>query len=72
LQIGELVVNLTENFRKEHPAMSWRQIKAMRNIVAHNYGSVDPETTREIITDDIPGLKKYCCSVLGVSSEEGA
>ncbi len=70
LQIGELVGNLTEDFRKEHPAVPWRQIKAMRNIVAHNYGSVDPETTWEIITGDIPGLKKYCLSALGVSSEE--
>jgi len=70
LQIGELVGNLTESFREEYPAVPWRQIKAMRNIVAHNYGSVDPETTWEIITGDIPVLKNYCCSILGVSSGE--
>lgn len=64
LQIGELVGKLTEEFRQQHPAVPWRQIKAMRNIVAHSYGSVDPETTWEIITDDIPELKKYCCSIL--------
>ena len=64
LQIGELVGKLTEEFRQQHPAVPWRQIKAMRNIVAHSYGSVDPETTWEIITDDIPVLKKYCCSIL--------
>ena len=40
------------------------QIKAMRNIVAHSYGTVDPETTWEIITDDIPTLKKYCESII--------
>ena len=64
LQIGELVGKLTEEFRQQHPAVPWRQIKAMRNIVAHSYGSVDPETTWEIITDDIPVLKRYCCSIL--------
>nr|WP_325239241.1 HepT-like ribonuclease domain-containing protein [uncultured Oscillibacter sp.] len=32
-------------------------MKAMRNIVAHSYGTVDPETTWEIICDDIPRLK---------------
>ena len=42
----------------------WRQIKAMRNIVAHSYGTVDPETTWEIITDDIPALKKYCEAII--------
>lgn len=64
LQIGELVGKLTEEFRTQHPAIPWRQIKAMRNIVAHNYGTVDPETTWEIITEDIPELKKYCQAIL--------
>ena len=64
LQIGELVGKLTDDFRGQHPAVPWRQIKAMRNIVAHSYGSVDPETTWEIITRDIPDLKRYCQVIL--------
>ena len=69
LHIGELVGKLTEEFRQQHPAVPWRQIKAMRNIVAHSYGSVDPETTWEIITGDIPVLKKYCYSILYAPDE---
>lgn len=64
LQIGELVGKLTDSFRAQHPAVPWRQIKAMRNIVAHSYGTVDSQITWEIITDDIPKLKEYCCKVL--------
>ena len=64
LQIGELVGKLTDDFKEQHPAIPWRQIKAMRNIVAHSYGTVDPETTWEIITDDIPVLKKYCETII--------
>ena len=64
LQIGELVGKLTDDFREQHPAVPWRQIKAMRNIVAHSYGSVDPETNWEIITSDIPDLKRYCQVIL--------
>ena len=64
LQIGELVGKLTDDFREQHPAVPWRQIKAMRNIVAHSYGSVAPETTWEIITSDIPDLKRYCQVIL--------
>ena len=60
LQIGELVGKLTEEFRETHAAIPWRKIKAMRNIVAHSYGSVDSEVTWEIIKDDIPELKNYC------------
>jgi uncharacterized protein with HEPN domain len=64
LQIGELVGKLTDDFRAQHAAIPWRQIKAMRNIVAHSYGSVDPETTWEIITSDIPELARYCQVIL--------
>lgn len=64
LQIGELVGNLSENFRIQHPAVPWRQIKAMRNIVAHRYGTIDPDTTWEIMTEDIPALKQFCQSML--------
>lgn len=67
LQIGELVGKLSEEFRANHPSIPWRQIKAMRNIVAHNYGTVDPETTWEIIQDDIPDLKVYCQKVVSNS-----
>ena len=55
---------LTDEFREQHPAVPWRQIKAMRNIVAHSYGTVDPEITWEIITDEIPRLKAYCEQII--------
>ena len=70
LQIGELVGKLTESFRTQNPAIPWRQIKAMRNIVAYCYGTVDPETTWEIICTDIPRLRIYCLSILTDSSAE--
>ena len=60
LQIGELAGKLTDEFRAEHPGAPWRQIRGMRNIVAHSYGTVDPEVTWEILTEDIPKLKTYC------------
>ena len=66
LQIGELVGKLTDSFRAQNSAIPWRQIKAMRNIVAHSYGTIDPET----ICTDIPKLKKYCLSILTSNSAE--
>ena len=64
LQIGELVGRLSEEFRSSHPDIPWRQIKAMRNIVAHSYGSINAEVTWEIITADIPVLEQYCRQIL--------
>ena len=64
LQIGELVSNLSDAFRQEHPAIPWRQIKLMRNIVAHRYGTVDHAITWDVVEHDIPLLKSYCEGLL--------
>ena len=60
LQIGELVFNLTNEFKEANSSVPWRQIRSMRNIVAHHYGEIDSETLWDVIVDDIPVLKKYC------------
>lgn len=64
LQIGELVGKLTDEFRAANPGVPWRQIRAMRNIVAPQYGTVDAETTWEVITEDIPDLRQYCQAII--------
>ena len=64
LQIGELVGNLSEGFRASHPGIPWREIKLMRNIVAHRYGTVDHSITWEVVENDIPALKEYCCRII--------
>ena len=64
LQIGELGGHLSEKFKSVHQSVPWRPIKSLRNIIAHNYGSIDAETTWEIIKDDIPDLKRFCMDIL--------
>jgi uncharacterized protein with HEPN domain len=64
LQIGELVGILSDDFKAAHPEMPWREIKLMRNIVAHRYGTVDHSITWDVVTDDIPDLKAFCVSAL--------
>lgn len=64
LQIGELSGILTDEFKEKYNEMPWRQIKALRNIVAHRYGSIDPEVLWEIINHDIPDLEEYCNRVI--------
>jgi uncharacterized protein with HEPN domain len=64
LQIGELVANLSDDFKERHPTIPWRQIKLMRNVVAHRYGSVDYTVVWDVVEHDIPTLRAYCQSVL--------
>lgn len=64
LQIGELSVSLTPEFKEETKEIPWRDIKDMRNVVAHGYGSLDADTTWRTIKEDIPELKKFCLEKL--------
>ena len=64
LQIGELTTQFTEDFKRAYNKVPWNQIKALRNIVAHNYGHIDKETLWETLIHDIPELSDYCKQIL--------
>ena len=42
-------------------------MKAMRNIVVHDYGSVDMEIVWEVMMTDIPKLIRFCDEQLAES-----
>ena len=69
LQIGELAGKLSDGFRTAHPGIPWREIKLMRNIVAHRYGTVDHTITWDVVENDIPALKEYCSKVMNEAAE---
>lgn len=64
LQIGELSGQLTDDFKAAHGEIPWREIKVMRNVVAHRYGTIDTQVLFETVQSDIPVLWKYCEAVL--------
>lgn len=69
LQISELAGHLSEAFRIGHPQMPWSEIRAMRNVVAHAYGSISVQTTWETIEQDIPALRSFCVGILETKDE---
>lgn len=60
LQIGELVNHLSDDFKSNHSEIPWRQIKGMRNYVAHEYGSIDLDIVWQASTVSIQSLKSFC------------
>lgn len=64
LQIGELTTHLTAEFKQQYTEIQWNQIKALRNVVAHDYGKIDTEILWETLQEDIPVLKEYCKTIL--------
>jgi len=62
--IGETVKNLPEFFIKQHPAIPWKKMAGMRNILIHEYFEVDIDLVWKIAKKDIPKLKKQIISLL--------
>jgi uncharacterized protein with HEPN domain len=64
--VGEAARNLPEDFRLEHPQVSWSQIVGMRNRLVHAYFQVDLAIVWEIATLDLPQLREQVEDILGL------
>ena len=64
LQIGELSTRLSDEFKENHKNIPWRQIRGMRNVVAHEYGNIDDETVWETVEDGVGELVAFCKNAL--------
>ncbi len=54
--IGEAARRVSEQTRKRAPEIPWKLIIGMRNVLAHEYGTVDLEKVYSVVTDDMPEL----------------
>ena len=56
--IGESTAKLTLEFRKSYPDIPWKSMKAVRNLIVHDYSSVNLRKIWEIVSKDLPTTKK--------------
>ncbi len=54
--IGEAANRLSDSFRSEHSHIPWKDIIGMRNILAHQYETVDAEVVWDAVSNDVPEL----------------
>jgi uncharacterized protein with HEPN domain len=67
--LGEAAKNVSAPFKDEHPNIPWSEIIAFRNMLIHHYFGIDPEVVWNIITHDLPPLKKQVEAILRQESE---
>ena len=54
--IGEAVGNLPDDVLAREPSIPWRQIKAARNVLAHNYQLIDDQAVWRMATTRLDEL----------------
>ncbi|MBQ0110326.1 MAG: DUF86 domain-containing protein [Oscillospiraceae bacterium] len=64
MQIGELSNHISEDFKAKNDFIPWREIRGMRNVVAHEYGNIDTEIVWETATENIAQIKEFCERIL--------
>jgi uncharacterized protein with HEPN domain len=64
IQIGEAAGLVSDSAKALSKDTPWRDIKGMRNILAHQYEKAWLLGIRQTMTEDLPVLKKVCESIL--------
>ena len=55
--IGEYCGRVSNQLKSEYSTVSWKQVKGLRNRIAHDYTGIDYEVVFDIVQHDLPILK---------------
>jgi len=66
-EIGEVAKRVTQQTLASMPAVDWRGIKGLREIIVHDYGDIDVELLLGVVRDDLPGLGIVASAMLTAS-----
>jgi uncharacterized protein with HEPN domain len=54
--IGEAAKRIPDDICAQYPLIPWRQVKAMRDVIVHNYYEIVPETVWRVAVEELPPL----------------
>ncbi len=55
--IGEASTHLPPDIAERHPSVPWKEMRGMRNVIAHEYGSVDARIVWQVATTNLAPLR---------------
>ncbi len=73
--LGEAARGVSEDLRRRRADVPWREVVAMRNVLAHGYFGIDVERVWATVEKDLPKLKEQIRSIVAempAEVDEGA
>ncbi len=67
--IGEAVKQIPTDVRAQYPAVEWRKIAGLRDILAHAYFSLENETLWDVVQNKIPELSEQIQLIIRETGE---
>ncbi len=62
--LGEAARTLSEEVKRRHPDVPWKDIVGMRHVLVHGYFEIDVDVVAKVIEDDLPRLKQHVADIL--------
>lgn len=62
--MSETTQRLSAGLKNAHPETEWERIGAFRNVLVHDYLGVDLERVWDVITRNVPELKRQVLAIL--------
>jgi len=62
--LGEAAARLSDEFQEKHPEIPWFKIIGMRNILIHDYFSIDINAVWSVVENDLPVLYEQIVKLL--------
>ena len=61
---GEAANGISDEFKEQHPEISWVRITATRNRLIHGYFDIDLGIVWKIVTENIPPLREQLRTIM--------
>ncbi len=61
--IGEAAGKLSKELRERHPEVDWKKLKALRNMIVHEYFNITPKFVLYTVRNSMPVTHKQMAAI---------
>jgi uncharacterized protein with HEPN domain len=65
--VSEASRHLPDDIKEQHPAIPWRKVAGIGNVLRHNYERIAADVLWKLAQDDLPALEQVCRDELALA-----